>query len=61
MNKPRRDTRGDMGTPTLAKLADVHQSWLVRIESGEYRQMDLLRLHRVFAAIDRTLSEAFAY
>ncbi len=53
--------RGDVGTPTLARLADVHQSWLVRIESGEYRQMDLLRLHRVFAAIDRTLSEAFAY
>jgi len=48
-----------LGTPTLAKQAGVHHSWIIRIESGEVEQIDLIRLHRVFRVLGRSLAEAF--
>lgn len=50
----RRD-RGDVGTPRLAELADMEQSTLVRWESGEYRRLDVIRLHRLATALKRDL------
>lgn len=36
-----------LGTPTVARMAKIHQPWIVRIESGEYKKLDLVRLDRV--------------
>jgi len=54
-----RSWRGGMGTPTLAGLADMHQSSIVRIESGEYAQLDLVRLFRAFKALGHDIVQAF--
>ena len=40
-----------VGTKALATDADVHQSWIVRIESGEVDTIDLLRLDRCAQAL----------
>ncbi len=50
----RRD-RGELGTPSLAEQAKMEQSTLVRWESGEYRRIDLLRLHRLAGALEADL------
>jgi len=42
-----RRCRGTTGTPTVAALSGVEPSWLVRIESGEYRRIDLVRIARI--------------
>lgn len=49
-----RRLRGSQGTPSVAKAADVDQSWLVRIESGQYRNIDILRVYRVLSVLEPT-------
>jgi hypothetical protein len=44
------------GTKRLAELADVPQTWLVRIESGEIAMLDLVRLERAAGALEVPLA-----
>lgn len=46
-----------LGTPTLATAAGVHQTWIVRIESGELARCDLIRLARCCHALSLPLRE----
>lgn len=46
-----------LGTPSLARLAGIDQPWLVRIESGEYKRLDLVRIGRVCSALERELAD----
>lgn len=44
-----------MGTPTAAGYAEIHPSWLVRVELGSYDRLDLIRLRRLAAVYGITL------
>lgn len=46
-----RAARGTRGTPSVSGEAGVDQPWLVRIESGEYKRIDLSRLRRLAAVL----------
>ena len=48
------------GTPSLAKLTELHQAWIVRIESGEYKRLDMARVYRIARALSRSMREMLA-
>jgi len=48
------------GTKWLAEAANVPQTWLVRIESGEIKMLDLVRLERAAEALGIPLTVLLA-